>query len=200
MRALWLSLLFRRHAAQSGLQRRLVKAVHRSHRAALRVGSNLDVALLPDKRPVLTVPDLLCATRARVDLSHSSLLRFGQNPRVRYHRTAADGPGGRWAFQRAGGHVEGPFGWKLRALVPWTCPQKLDRFEVEDFTSCDLVGLPLGRELPRGNLPRELCHQAHIRPSPLSEGELEGTTVTCPWHGAQFDAAAELGTATVTLR
>ena len=22
---------------------------------------------------------------------------------------------------------------------------------------------------------------------PLSEGELEGTTVTCPWHGATFD-------------
>ena len=25
------------------------------------------------------------------------------------------------------------------------------------------------------------------RGGPLSEGELEGTTVTCPWHGAQFD-------------
>lgn len=22
---------------------------------------------------------------------------------------------------------------------------------------------------------------------PLSEGEIEGTSVTCPWHGAQFD-------------
>ena len=22
---------------------------------------------------------------------------------------------------------------------------------------------------------------------PLSEGEFQGTTVTCPWHGAQFD-------------
>ena len=25
---------------------------------------------------------------------------------------------------------------------------------------------------------------------PLSEGEIKGTTVTCPWHGAQFDVAS----------
>jgi nitrite reductase/ring-hydroxylating ferredoxin subunit len=25
------------------------------------------------------------------------------------------------------------------------------------------------------------------RGAPLHEGELEGTTVTCPWHGGQFD-------------
>jgi nitrite reductase/ring-hydroxylating ferredoxin subunit len=25
------------------------------------------------------------------------------------------------------------------------------------------------------------------RGGPLSEGELEGTMVTCPWHGAEFD-------------
>lgn len=26
------------------------------------------------------------------------------------------------------------------------------------------------------------------RGGPLDEGELEGSTVTCPWHGGQFDA------------
>ncbi|MBI4151243.1 non-heme iron oxygenase ferredoxin subunit [Candidatus Woesearchaeota archaeon] len=26
----------------------------------------------------------------------------------------------------------------------------------------------------------------HVQ-APLAEGSLEGTTVTCPWHGAQFD-------------
>ncbi len=25
------------------------------------------------------------------------------------------------------------------------------------------------------------------RGGPLCEGEVDGTTVTCPWHGAQFD-------------
>ena len=25
------------------------------------------------------------------------------------------------------------------------------------------------------------------RGGPLSEGEVEGTTVTCPWHGASYD-------------
>ena len=27
------------------------------------------------------------------------------------------------------------------------------------------------------------------RGAPLEEGELEGTTLTCPWHGGQFDIA-----------
>jgi nitrite reductase/ring-hydroxylating ferredoxin subunit len=28
------------------------------------------------------------------------------------------------------------------------------------------------------------------RGGPLNEGELEGTTVTCPWHGGQFDVSS----------
>jgi nitrite reductase/ring-hydroxylating ferredoxin subunit len=28
------------------------------------------------------------------------------------------------------------------------------------------------------------------RGGPLAEGELDGTTVTCPWHGARFDCAS----------
>ena len=28
------------------------------------------------------------------------------------------------------------------------------------------------------------------RQGPLSEGKLEGSTVTCPWHGAQFDVCS----------
>ena len=27
------------------------------------------------------------------------------------------------------------------------------------------------------------------RQGPLSEGKLEGSTVTCPWHGSQFDVS-----------
>jgi nitrite reductase (NADH) small subunit len=46
------------------------------------------------------------------------------------------------------------------------------------------------------------------RGGPLSEGDLEGTTVTCPWHGAIFDVAtgevtrspAAVGVATYAVR
>jgi nitrite reductase/ring-hydroxylating ferredoxin subunit len=46
------------------------------------------------------------------------------------------------------------------------------------------------------------------RGGPLSEGELEGTTVACPWHGATFDVAtgevtrspAAVGVATYAVR
>ena len=42
----------------------------------------------------------------------------------------------------------------LRLRLLRTCPEKLDRFEVEDFASCGLGELPSGRELTRGNVPQ----------------------------------------------
>jgi nitrite reductase/ring-hydroxylating ferredoxin subunit len=41
------------------------------------------------------------------------------------------------------------------------------------------------------------------RQGPLSEGDLEGSTVTCPWHGSQFDVstgAVVRGPATEALK
>ena len=41
------------------------------------------------------------------------------------------------------------------------------------------------------------------RGGPLNEGKLEGSTVTCPWHGAQFDVctgAVRRGPATQPVR
>lgn len=41
------------------------------------------------------------------------------------------------------------------------------------------------------------------RGGPLSQGALEGSTVTCPWHGSQFDVstgAVQRGPATAPLK
>jgi nitrite reductase/ring-hydroxylating ferredoxin subunit len=41
------------------------------------------------------------------------------------------------------------------------------------------------------------------RQGPLNKGKLDGSTVTCPWHGAQFNVctgAVQHGPATVPLR
>ncbi|MGH7724419.1 MAG: Rieske (2Fe-2S) protein [Candidatus Eiseniibacteriota bacterium] len=42
------------------------------------------------------------------------------------------------------------------------------------------------------NVDGKLCatqNECTHRQGPLSEGELEGSTVTCPWHGSQFDVS-----------
>jgi nitrite reductase/ring-hydroxylating ferredoxin subunit len=58
-----------------------------------------------------------------------------------------------------------------------------------------VMEVPPGSALPVGdaavfNVAGRLCAtQAKCthRQGPLSEGKLEGATVTCPWHGSQFD-------------
>jgi len=64
---------------------------------------------------------------------------------------------------------------------------------------CPLEGLPVGRatRIEVDGTPIGVFHTAdglfamedHCLHAggPLHEGELEGTTVTCPWHGWQFD-------------
>jgi nitrite reductase/ring-hydroxylating ferredoxin subunit len=58
-----------------------------------------------------------------------------------------------------------------------------------------VMEVPPGSALPVGNaavfnVAGRLCAtQAKCthRQGPLSEGKLDGSTVTCPWHGSQFD-------------
>jgi nitrite reductase/ring-hydroxylating ferredoxin subunit len=58
-----------------------------------------------------------------------------------------------------------------------------------------LSDVPAGSALLVGNaavfnVGGRLCatqSECTHRQGPLSEGELEGSTVTCPWHGSQFD-------------
>jgi len=69
---------------------------------------------------------------------------------------------------------------------------KPEALEAHDFREQDV---PPGSSLQVGdvavfNAGGRLCAtQARCthRQGPLSEGKLDGTTVTCPWHGAQFD-------------
>ena len=47
-----------------------------------------------------------------------------------------------------------------------------------------------GEEVLVANVAGQLFAMANKcthRGGPLNEGELEGSTVTCPWHGGQFD-------------
>jgi len=47
-----------------------------------------------------------------------------------------------------------------------------------------------GEDVVVGNVAGKLyaiSNKCTHRGGPLNEGELEGSTVTCPWHGGQFD-------------
>jgi len=62
---------------------------------------------------------------------------------------------------------------------------------VDDFPpgSMKKVGVA-GEDVVVGNVAGKLyaiSNKCTHRGGPLNEGELEGSTVTCPWHGGQFD-------------
>ena len=63
--------------------------------------------------------------------------------------------------------------------------------EVDDFEDGELMAIEVDGELiclakVDGTVYAFTDNCTHIS-GPLNEGELEGCTITCPWHGAQFD-------------
>lgn len=64
---------------------------------------------------------------------------------------------------------------------------------ISDFPSGTLRKVIVdGEDVVVGNVGGNLyaiADKCTHRGGPLSEGELEGNTVTCPWHGGQFDLA-----------
>jgi nitrite reductase/ring-hydroxylating ferredoxin subunit len=63
--------------------------------------------------------------------------------------------------------------------------------QVNDFPAGSLKKVVVnGEEVVIANVGGKLyaiADKCTHRGGPLSEGELEGNTVTCPWHGGQFD-------------
>jgi len=64
---------------------------------------------------------------------------------------------------------------------------------LSDFPSGSLKKVVVaGEDVVVGNVDGKLyaiAGKCTHRGGPLNEGELEGNTVTCPWHGGQFDLA-----------
>ena len=62
---------------------------------------------------------------------------------------------------------------------------------VSDFPSGSMKKVVVGGEdVVVGNVGGKLyaiANKCTHRGGPLNEGELEGNSVTCPWHGGQFD-------------
>jgi nitrite reductase/ring-hydroxylating ferredoxin subunit len=65
--------------------------------------------------------------------------------------------------------------------------------KIADFPAGSLKKVAVaGEEVVVGNIGGKLyaiTNKCTHRGGPLDEGELEGNTVTCPWHGGQFDMA-----------
>jgi nitrite reductase/ring-hydroxylating ferredoxin subunit len=63
--------------------------------------------------------------------------------------------------------------------------------QVGDFPAGSLKKVVVGGEdVVVGNIGGKLyaiASKCTHRGGPLEEGELDGSTVTCPWHGGQFD-------------
>jgi nitrite reductase/ring-hydroxylating ferredoxin subunit len=66
---------------------------------------------------------------------------------------------------------------------------------VDDFPAGSLKKVVFGGEdvlvANVGGKLYALTNTCTHRGGPLDEGELEGRTVTCPWHGGQFDVTTE---------
>jgi nitrite reductase/ring-hydroxylating ferredoxin subunit len=63
--------------------------------------------------------------------------------------------------------------------------------KVEDVPPGTMLQIEVGDEqIALANVDGELCavqgHCLHLQ-GPLGEGRLEGTVLTCPWHGWQYD-------------
>ncbi len=62
----------------------------------------------------------------------------------------------------------------------------LDEIEEGDLYPIEVDGEPICLTRLRGTIYAFNDNCTHISGA-LNEGDLEGTTITCPWHGAQFD-------------
>jgi nitrite reductase/ring-hydroxylating ferredoxin subunit len=63
---------------------------------------------------------------------------------------------------------------------------KVEEFPVSSLTKVTVAG----EDVVIGNVGGQLfaiTNKCTHRGGPLNEGELEGSVVTCPWHGGQFD-------------
>ena len=77
------------------------------------------------------------------------------------------------------------------AGVPAASPSRFERVTADDIAPGELRGVVLknGRKLCVGNAHGALfavCDECPHAGYSLSEGELEGTTLRCIWHGATF--------------